>query len=116
VTVYDGANATGNVLAMLNLPVNGSACGGDPNGNFNCWDPIGVAFVGTALSVDFGGTVNQIGFDNITLGSDVPVGNPVPEPGTLLLLGSSLGAAALARRRQRLKNRAHQAGEQQLRS
>jgi hypothetical protein len=104
VTVYDGPNATGNVLAMLNLPLTGSTCGGDPTGDFNCWDPVGVNFLGTALSVDFGGTVNQIGFDNITLGSEIPGGAPIPEPGTLLLMGSGLGAAALARRRQHRKN------------
>jgi hypothetical protein len=111
VTVYDGANAMGNVLATLGFPVNGSSCGGDPSGDFNCWDPVGVSFLGTAFSVDFGGTVNQIGFDNITLGSSVPVGAPVPEPGTLLLMGSALAAAAVARRQQRSKNRRHHADE-----
>ncbi|HTQ79133.1 MAG TPA: hypothetical protein VMM92_03995, partial [Thermoanaerobaculia bacterium] len=34
--------------------------------------PIGVSFSGVARSVDFGGTANQIGFDNITFGSQTP--------------------------------------------
>jgi hypothetical protein len=51
--------------------------------------PIGVGFGGIAKSIDFGGTVNQIAFDDITFGSTTPGDlNPVPEPGTLLLFAS----------------------------
>jgi hypothetical protein len=63
-----------------------------------------MAFDGLAHSVDFSGTANQIGFDNITLGSERPIGpdQAVPEPGSLLLLSAGLaGAAILAGRRAR---------------
>jgi hypothetical protein len=96
VTVYDDFDATGNVLATLPLVPNGSGCGGDPTGAFNCWTPIGVAFAGIAKSVDFSGVANQIGFDDITLGSATP---GVPEPASILLFG--LGAATVARRLRR---------------
>jgi hypothetical protein len=95
VTVWDGPNGTGNILATLVLPITPSD-GGDPNGAFSPFFPIGVAFAGTALSVDFGGTIDQIGFDNITLGSETPV---VPEPGSVTLL--ALGAASLLAWRER---------------
>jgi hypothetical protein len=94
INVYDGLGATGNILATLNLPVTPSN-GGDPNGNFSPFYAIGINFSGIAHSVDFGGTVNQIGFDDVTLGSEVAGGTaPVPEPGTIALLG--LGMAGLA--------------------
>lgn len=101
VTVYDGLNGTGSVLATLNLPVTPS--GGAPEctyGAFCPWVPFGVTFGGTAMSVNFSGVADQIGFDNITLGSNVP-GNPgVPEPFTLGLFGAGLaGLGALRRRR-----------------
>lgn len=99
VTVYDGPNGTGSVLANLSLPALGTTPGGgDPNGDFNRWAPVGVAFAGTAFSVNFGGAANFIGFDNITLESDVPV-PPVPVPGTLLLLGTGVIALIGSRRR-----------------
>ena len=75
VVVYDGPNATGNVLATLNLPTTPSSGAPDPSGTFSPFVPIGASFSGTARSVDFGGTVNQIAFDNITLGTSIP-GNP----------------------------------------
>jgi hypothetical protein len=71
VDVYDGLDATGNLLTTVNLPVTTSD-GGDPTGAFSPLFPIGVSFNGVAKSVDFGGTVNQIGFDDITLGSATP--------------------------------------------
>jgi hypothetical protein len=84
INVYDDLNGTGNLLATLNLPTTPFNGAPDPNGVFSPLVPIGVAFSGTAKSVDFGGTVNQIGFDNITLGSDIPDPTPIPEPLTIL--------------------------------
>jgi hypothetical protein len=75
-TVYDGPNATGNVLATLTLPVTGEDCGGS-NEPYSCWNPIGVTFTGTAQSVNFAGADNGIGFDNITLGSNTPNGGVI---------------------------------------
>lgn len=101
VTVYDGLNATGNILSTLILPATGSSCGGDPTGHYNCWAAIGVNFAGTAFSVHFSGTGGEIGFDDITLGSAIPGQPSVPEPATLTLLGLAMctGAVRLRRRR-----------------
>jgi hypothetical protein len=88
VAVYDGLNATGNILANIALPVTNSD-GGDPNGDFSPFYNAGASFSGTARSIDFGGTVDQIGFDNITFNSatpgvdfDVPflIGDPATDP------------------------------------
>jgi len=98
VNVYDGLNGTGNVLATINLAALPNNCSGDPTGGACLWTPIGVAFAGIAHSVDFGGTVNQIGFDNITLGAADPAG--IPEPGSMALLGLGLAAMAARRRKQ----------------
>lgn len=100
VNVYDGLNATGTLLASIDLPGLGSAGQGDPTGAYDIWMPVGVAFGGTAMSIDFGGTANYIGYDNVTFGSETPV-PPIPEPSTLLLLGLGLAGtgAGLARRR-----------------
>lgn len=96
INVYDGLNKTGTLLATLVLPVTPSD-GGDPNGAFSPFFPIGVPFLGTAKSIDFGGTQNQIAFDDITFGSATP-GN-VPEPSTLFLLGTGLaGMVWIARK------------------
>jgi hypothetical protein len=102
VTVYDGLNGTGNILGVVNFDTNftDNNCVGDPTGGFCHWDPVGVAFAGTAFSVSFAGGANQTGFDDITIGSQTP--GPVPEPATLFLLGS--GLAVIAARRARRKN------------
>ena len=99
VTVYDGENGTGNVLGTLALAAQGfSSCSGDPSGDFCNWTAVGVAFAGTAKSIDFGGTANQTGFDNITFGSDRPV---VPEPSTYALMLAGLGSVGMMIRRRR---------------
>ena len=71
VVVYDGLNATGNILSTIALPVTQSD-GGDPNGAYSPFYNVGVPISGTGHSIDFGGTVNQIAFDNITFGSATP--------------------------------------------
>lgn len=100
VRVWSGLNATGTLLLTLELAVNGTGCGGDPTGDFNCWTASGGPFAGIAHSVDFGGTANQIGFDNITIGSSTPEPG-APEPGTLLLFGTGLLGLLGSRRRSR---------------
>ena len=103
VFVYDGLNATGNLLATLDLSAQGfDNCSGDPNGQFCNWSPVGASFAGTAYSIDFGGTVNQIGYDDITFGSATAGGGddeptPTPAPPGLALLG--LGLALMSKKR-----------------
>ncbi len=109
VTVYDGLNATGNVLGTINLFRNNVAnnCSGDPQGGpgdplgqFCNFDIASLALSETAMSIDFSGTVNQVGFDNVTFGSVNP--SPVPVPGAALLFGSSLLGMLAVRRRKNL--------------
>jgi hypothetical protein len=102
VTVYDGLNATGNVLGVINLTAQYTDnCSGDPSGTFCNWTAGGVSFGGTAYSIDFGGTANQTAYDNITFGSDRPGGGEVPEPATwaMMILGFGLVGASMRRRR-----------------
>jgi hypothetical protein len=102
VTVYDGLGGTGNVLGTLNLTAQFTDnCVGDPSGGFCNFTAVGVLFSGTAKSIDFGGTANQTGFDDITFGSDIPGGGQAPEPGSLALM--ALGLAALGARARRRK-------------
>jgi hypothetical protein len=104
VTVWSGLNATGTMLASLDLSVTPSEPGtpGCPYGQYCPWFPVGVTFEGTAESVNFSGTANHIGFDNITLGSKTPV---VPEPATVMLFGSGLlGLVGLVRRRRKMQS------------
>ena len=100
VNVYDDINGMGNLLGSLNLAAQHTQnCSGDPSGDFCNWSAIGVDFAGVAKSINFGGTANQVGFDDITFGSSTP-GNQVPEPATLALVGLALaGMAAIRRRR-----------------
>jgi len=101
VRVWSDLNGTGTLLAELALPLTPASGAMDPTGQFSPFLPFGVAFDGIAHSVDFSGTANQIGFDNVTLGAERPLGpdQAVPVPGSLLLLGAGLAAAGLATRR-----------------
>ena len=106
VLVYDGLNATGNVLATIPIQAQHSDnCTGDPSGTFCNWSPAGATFVGTARSIDFGGTADQTGYDDITLGSATPgvTATPMPvpatTPGALLLLAAGLAAVVARARR-----------------
>ena len=97
VLIYDGLNASGNLVAAINLlPQYADNCRGDPTGTFCNWTPVGAGFSGIAKSVDFGGTVRHTGYDNVTFGSAIPVGAPqrlafqtvaipLPEPATWAL-------------------------------
>ena len=100
IDVWDGLNGTGTLLASLVLPITEHTGAPDPTGNFSPLVAIGVPFDGIARSVDFGGTINQIVFDDITLGSVTPESETrVPLPGSLILLTGGALVAALVRRR-----------------
>lgn len=100
VHVYDGLNATGNLLASLVLDPLGYGSG-DPTGDYSNWKAIGVLFAGTAKSIDFGGTANYVAFDDVTLGSATPGPSPVPLPAGLPLLAGAIGLAGMLHRRKR---------------
>ena len=90
VTVYDGFNGTGNILATLSLSANVTStnCPVVNDSITYCnWQQIGVQFTGTARSVNFSGAANFIGFDNITLGTNVATA-PLVITTTSLLPGS----------------------------
>jgi hypothetical protein len=101
VNIYDGLDGTGNVLATINLPTTPNG-GGDPACNFNnfCpFVPVGVTFNGIAKSVDFGGSANQIVFDNIEI--TLVSRTTVPEPASvlgLLAIGALGAGSALTRK------------------
>jgi hypothetical protein len=102
VSIWSGLNGTGTLLQTLALPVTGDGSGttGCFGTNFCPYTPIGVAFAGTAESVNFTGTANQIAFADITLGSSTAGGTvPVPEPVILALLASGLLGFSTSRRK-----------------
>lgn len=101
VSVYDGLDGTGNLLGTIDLPALGAGPG-DPNGSFSNWAAAGLEFDGIAKSIDFGGTVNQIAYDNVTFGSATPT-PAIPEPSTYALMALGLaGMGFVARRNKRV--------------
>lgn len=99
VSVYDGLNGTGNLLATLDLGLTPSTCDSAYSATYCPFIAAGVNFAGVAKSISFAGTANYIVFDDVTFGSAVP---GVPEPSTYALFGLGLmGLAYAARRRER---------------
>jgi hypothetical protein len=97
VTVWSGLDGTGSLLATLFIPTTlDGVLHGHPT-NFSMWVPEGINFAGTAHSVNFGGTENQIVYDAITIGSATPGKVPDSTGSSLLLIAalSLIGAAKL---------------------
>jgi len=100
VTVYDGANGTGNVLAVLNLATTQSGSCAAYGADFCPFVAAGVAFAGVAHSVSFAGVADQVVFDDVTFGAKDPGRiNDVPEPATFGLVGLALAGLAASRKR-----------------
>ena len=101
ISVYDGLNGTGSLLASLSLPTTSSNCSPVYSAGFCPFVPVGVGFAGIAKSVSFAGVANQIVFDDITFGSVTPDPKPVPEPASVLglLAIGFLGAGSALKRK-----------------
>lgn len=102
INIWDGINGTGNLLASLNLAAQNNLNCANPISSYCNWTAVGASFLGTARSIDFGGGVDRIGYDDITFGSATAgdTGNEVSAPATLGLLGLALTGFAFRRRRQ----------------
>lgn len=102
INIWDGINGTGNLLASLNLAAQNNLNCANPNTTYCNWTAVGASFLGTARSIDFGGGVDRVGYDDITFGSATAgdTGNAVSAPATLGLLGLALTGFAFRRRRQ----------------
>lgn len=96
---WTGTDGTGSQVGPTELlGLTGSDCGGDPSGFYSCWKKVAVTLPAMAYSVTFGGTANQIGFDNISF-------NPhqVNVPGPLPIVGVAAAFGASRRLRRRLQ-------------
>jgi hypothetical protein len=99
VTVYDGPNGTGNILADIALSPNNSGC----NAYKLCvWSPVGIPLGTAAASIRFAGTANNIAIGKTELGkalpttttlsSSAPQGSTEGQPVTFTAIVSSPGS------------------------
>lgn len=98
VTVWSGVNGTGIVLATISLAPNNGSCTTFPT--YCNWSSAGLNFNGTAKSVTFTGTADGIGISAITVGSSTTV---IPEPSSIYLFLTGVGAVSLSQVRKFLK-------------
>jgi hypothetical protein len=96
VNVWDGLGGTGNLLGSISLGLTPSTCAPGYSAAYCPFVPVGVAFSGTAKSIEFAGVANFVVFDDITFGSVRP---GVPEPATWALMISGFGMVGAAMRR-----------------
>jgi hypothetical protein len=101
VDVYDGLDASGNLLGSLQLSALGD--GPDLENPYSNWEVASLSFGGLAKSVNFSGTINEVGFDNITFGSTDPNIPAVPEPSTTAQFILGFGLIAALRRFYKVK-------------
>ena len=101
ISVYDGLNGTGTLLASLSLGLTSSNCGSEYNAGFCPFVAGGIGFDGLAKSVSFAGVADQIVFDDVTFGSVTPDPDPspVPVPAAFPMLAGGLGLLSMLRRR-----------------
>lgn len=103
VTIFDGLDGSGSILASLSLgqTTTGACLGAD----YCPMQNAALAFTGIGRSVLFGGSVNAQTFDDFTFGS-VTVG-AIPEPSTwaMMLLGMGfIGASMRRKNRQSIRH------------
>lgn len=96
IVVYDGLDGSGNELARLDLPLTPNTGAPDPTGAYSPFVPIGISFTGVARSIDFGGSVARVGFDNITLGASTPGGGGTPAEIAPVPIGDARAIGLLA--------------------
>jgi hypothetical protein len=95
VSVFDGPDGTGNLLATKPFsPLETENKGGASTGYLVSWKPFEIAFPHIALSVTITGEKNQCGFDNIILGSDKPGKGKAKAPGAAVSGATSSGSTS----------------------
>jgi len=98
VKVWSDVNAGGSLLASLTLGTT-TAGGCNIGGQYCPFENFSLAFAGIGKSVQFGGTLNQQVFDDLTFGSTTPGGVPEPASWAMLIAGFGLVGATQRRRK-----------------